>query len=177
MRQLRRQLALVLYYAVARHLPESYSFLDVGCRWLRGRLVQTIFDAAGQDLDIQKGVSFGRGRGIRVGSHSGIGISSHLQGPLTIGNFVMIGPETIVYTRGHQTKDLDVPMGRQGDTTPRPVIIGDDIWIGTRVIILPGVHIGSHSIIGAGAVVTHDIPEYAVAAGTPARVIKDRRDS
>lgn len=58
-----------------------------------------------------------------------------------------------------------------------PVVIGDDVWIGTRVIILPGVKIGNGVIIAAGAVVTKDIPDYAVAGGVPAKVIKYRNNS
>ena len=65
-------------------------------------------------------------------------------------------------------------MQKQGFTAPQEVVIGDDVWIGERVIIMPGVHIGSGSIIGANAVVTHDIPPYSIAGGVPARVIKHR---
>ena len=56
----------------------------------------------------------------------------------------------------------------------KPVIIGDDVWIGGRVIILPGVTIGNGAIVGAGAVVTRDVPEYAIVGGVPAKVIKMR---
>ena len=65
-------------------------------------------------------------------------------------------------------------MCRQGLTRPRPVIIEDDVWIGTKVIILPGVHIGKGSVIGAGAVVTKNIPAYSIAAGNPAVVKRNR---
>jgi len=54
--------------------------------------------------------------------------------------------------------------------------IGDDVWTGCRVVILPGVRIGSNAVIGAGSVVTRDVPDWAVAAGVPAKVIRDRRD-
>ena len=65
-------------------------------------------------------------------------------------------------------------MREQGFYPEEPVIIGDDVWIGGRVIILPGVTIGSHSIIAAGAVVTKDVPEWAIVGGTPAKVLKFR---
>ena len=54
--------------------------------------------------------------------------------------------------------------------------MGNDVWIGTRVIIMPGVHIGDHVIIGANSVVTHDVPSYSVVAGSPARVVRKRKD-
>lgn len=66
-------------------------------------------------------------------------------------------------------------MNQQGFLPNQKVTIGDDAWIGTRVIILPGVSVGKGAIIGAGAVVTKDVPEYAVVAGVPAKVIKYRK--
>ncbi|MEE1104690.1 MAG: DapH/DapD/GlmU-related protein, partial [Ruminococcus sp.] len=69
----------------------------------------------------------------------------------------------------------DIPMMEQGKLEPKPVTIGDDCWIGRRVMILPGVHIAEGCVIGAGAVVTKNIPPYSVAAGVPARVIKSRK--
>lgn len=65
-------------------------------------------------------------------------------------------------------------MQEQGYTKPRPVVIDDDVWIGSRVTILPGVHIGKGSIIGAAAVVTHDVEPYTIVGGNPAKLIKKR---
>ncbi len=86
----------------------------------------------------------------------------------------MMGPEVIVLTQHHKFDRLDIPMRQQGHKPYEPVIIGDDVWIGIRAIILPGVKIGKGAIIGAGAVVTKDVPEYAIVGGVPARVIKLR---
>ena len=63
----------------------------------------------------------------------------------------------------------------QGFEEERPVHIGNDVWIGDRVMIMPGVHIGDGSVIGAGAVVTGDIPPYSIAVGVPAKVIRSRK--
>src|SRR5699024_4409224 len=101
---------------------------------------------------------------------------SMLQGEITIGNGVMIGPYCLIYTCNHNTKDLSVPMFKQGMDVMKPVVIEDDVWIGGRVIILPGVHIGTGAIIGAGAVVTKDVPEYAIVAGNPAKIIRYRSE-
>lgn len=98
-----------------------------------------------------------------------------MRGPLRIGDNVMMGPEVVILSSGHAHSRTDIPMNQQGFIAPtRPTIIGNDVWIGTRVIILQGVQIGDGCIIGAGAVVTKDIPPYSVAGGVPARVIKSR---
>ena len=65
-------------------------------------------------------------------------------------------------------------MCQQGFSDSKPVRIGDDVWIGMRVTILPGVTVGSHCIIGAGAVVTKDVPDYAIVGGNPARILRTR---
>lgn len=70
---------------------------------------------------------------------------------------------------------MDVPIRLQGDLPEQPIVIGDDVWIGTRVIILPDVVVGNHAVIAAGAVVSKDVPEYAVVGGVPAKIIKYRR--
>ena len=86
----------------------------------------------------------------------------------------MMGPEVLIYTQNHCTSNPDVPMRTQGMTQIMPVIIEDDVWIGARVCILPGVVIGKGSVIGACAVVSKSIPPYSVAVGNPAKVVKIR---
>ena len=110
---------------------------------------------------------------VTLGKRSGIGEDSIISGKVTIGDNVMIGPELMCYTTNHQIKRTDIPMIDQGFSEMYPIIIGDDVWIGSRVIILGG-KIGNGAVIGAGAVVTHDIPSNAVVGGNPAKVIKMR---
>lgn len=86
----------------------------------------------------------------------------------------MMGPYCLIYTSNHCMDRVDVPMWRQGFTEVRPVVIEDDVWIGARVTLLPGVHIGRGSVIGAGSVVTKDVPAYSIVGGNPARVLKYR---
>ena len=88
-----------------------------------------------------------------------------------------MGPEVIILTENHRFERTDIPMRLQGRQELRPVAIHDDVWIGTRVIILPGVTVGRGAIIGAGAIVTKDIPEYAIVGGNPAKLIKYRNQS
>ena len=97
-----------------------------------------------------------------------------VHGPLTIGDNVMMGPDVVILTHTHNIDTPTLPMIEQGMRTD-PVTIGNDVWIGMRSIIMPGVNIGDGSVIGAGAVVTKDVPAYAIVGGVPAKVIKYRK--
>jgi maltose O-acetyltransferase len=87
----------------------------------------------------------------------------------------MMGPEVLIYTQNHSFSRVDITMDQQGFSEEKKVIIDDDVWIGARVIILPGVKIGRGSVIGAGSVVSKSIPEYSVAVGNPCKVVKLRK--
>jgi maltose O-acetyltransferase len=88
---------------------------------------------------------------------------------ITIGDHVMIGPSVQIAAACHP---LEADKRRQGNEFSKPVIIEDDVWIGAAAIILPGVTIGKGSVIGAGSVVTKDVPSGVVVAGNPAKIIK-----
>lgn len=88
---------------------------------------------------------------------------------VTIGDFTLFGPAVQIYTATHP---LDAELRRQQEYA-KPIDIGSDVWIGGGAIICPGVKIGSRSVIGAGSVVTRDIPEGVFAAGNPCRVIRE----
>jgi len=94
-------------------------------------------------------------------------------GGLTIGNDVGVGPGTMIHTANHLSGDHDRATIDQGWES-RPVTIGDNVWIGMGVRILPGVTIGDGAIIGAGSVVTKDLPPMSVNVGLPATTIKTR---
>lgn len=89
--------------------------------------------------------------------------------PVTIGDRVLLGPAVQIYTATHP---LDAAARAGGLEGGSPVRIGDDVWIGGGAIVLPGVTIGDRAVIGAGSVVTKDLPADVVAAGNPARVIR-----
>lgn len=115
------------------------------------------------------------GRGdIHLGNNSGIEVNRRVGNGTYIGDNVMMGPEVIILTSNHSHARTDIPMLEQG-LDHMPVYIGNDVWIGTRAIILPGVKIGNGVIIGAGAVVTKDVPDFAIVGGVPAKVVKMRR--
>lgn len=112
---------------------------------------------------------------LKIGDYSGIGKNSFIQGHVTIGKHVMMGQDCLIYTENHKYDRIDCTIDQQGYQEARPVVIGDDVWIGGRVIILPGVCIGNGAILGAGAVVTHNVPSYAIVGGNPAKIIKYRK--
>ncbi|MFF9038350.1 acyltransferase [Streptomyces sp. NPDC014892] len=96
------------------------------------------------------------------------------RGTVSLGTGVRIGAHTSLLAFNH-SMDPDRPIHRQPQTS-RGITVGDDVWIGSHVVIVDGVTIGDHCVIGAGAVVTKDVPAWTVAAGNPARPIRDRRE-
>jgi maltose O-acetyltransferase len=169
-----KYISAALYYLIARRLPVSNIPAGGVFRSLRVFCVRRMVDHAGDQLHVQRGVYLGTGRGIRIGNSSSLGIDCELHGPLSIGSNVMMGSGIIIHTRNHRADALDVPIGEQGYTESQEVVIEDNVWIGTRVIILPGVRIGEGSIVGAGAVVSKSFPAYSIIAGNPAQVVRSR---
>jgi maltose O-acetyltransferase len=170
-----RQFALLaLYTSGVRWLPASTA--PGGRIWRSARrLVATpLFQTAGRHINIEHGAFFGTGENVSVGDRSSIGVNCRLHGPVSIGRDVMMGPDVVIIARNHAFQDTDAPMIEQGYDEPRAVAIGNDVWIGTRAIILPGIAVGDGAVIAAGAVVTKDVPAGAVVGGNPARVIRRR---
>jgi len=166
---------LMVYYLIGRYLPSSDNPISFGAKKIRRWLCKHIFEEVGKEVNIERSVFFGQGKDIRIGDYSGIGLGARIQGPLTLGSHVMMGPDVIIYTRGHEIKECTIPMIWQGETKAKPVLIEDDVWIGARVVILPGVKIGQGSVIGACALVTKDVPPYTIMGGVPAKIIGKRR--
>ena len=119
---------------------------------------------------------------VSIGSHStvqsyavivGYGRGDAPAGQVTIGHDVRIAPQVMIIAANHNFDDLEQPIRAQG-LTPEPIVIEDDVWLGGRVVVTAGVTIGRGSVIGAGAVVTKDIPPYSVAVGVPAKVVGRR---
>lgn len=110
-----------------------------------------------------------------LGDFSGVGRNCEIMNGVTIGSEVLLGPDVYICTEKHNFENPDIAIRLQGMCDRKAVIIEDNVWIGARAIILPGVTIGTGSVIGAGSVVTKDIPPMVVAAGNPAKVVKLRR--
>jgi len=110
-----------------------------------------------------------------IGQHSFIGRGTEIDvsEQVTIGDHVLIAPGVFIADHSHNIK-AGMMIDVQGCTSS-PVSIADDVWLGANCVVLPGVNIGQGAVIGAGAVVTRDVPQNTVVAGVPARVLRERK--
>jgi acetyltransferase-like isoleucine patch superfamily enzyme len=115
------------------------------------------------------------GVGLKVGDSSNIGQYCYLgcSGRITIGNNVLMGPRVSLIAENHNLSRLNIPIRDQG-VSRQPIVVEDDCWLGSGSVILAGVHIQQGAVIAAGAVVTKNVPAYAIVGGVPARVINWR---
>ncbi|WP_313556927.1 acyltransferase, partial [Miniimonas arenae] len=111
---------------------------------------------------------------VEIGADCSLNVGTEARGLVRIGDGVRIGARSAILGFDHGFDRVDVPVREQPHTV-RGIEIGDDVWLGAHVLVLDGVRIGAHAVVGAGAVVTRDVPAYAVAVGNPARVVRDRR--
>ncbi len=175
MKKLTKIISLLLYYTIAIRFPtQPVPGYKVGY-WLRRYLVKNIFEYCGKNIVVKQNAYFGKGTGIKIGDNSQLGDRATVGSYTTIGNDVIMGPEVIIWSVTHNFDRTDIPINQQEGTAQNPVQIGDDVWIGQRVIIMPGVKIGNHAVIGAGSIVTKDVPDWAVVGGAPAKTIKMRK--
>jgi maltose O-acetyltransferase len=168
-----RLVYLIAYRWIAARLPASASRAGSLWRVARRATARPLLASTGRDVNIERGAIFPPDV-VHLGDRSGLGINSQMKGPVTIGCDVMMGPEVLVFTTDHTFDDTSRPMREQGMAAIRPVTIEDDVWIGQRAMILPGVTVGRGSVVAAGAVVTKDVPPLSVVGGNPARVLRSR---
>ena len=170
---------LIIYYGFARHLPKSnWPILGRFGQWLRYRCAKHLFAECKGYVNVEQGAYFGNGRNFYVLGDAGLGkgFVCHnrivtIHGPLLMGEDVLFQGYG-----GHSFDNPDEPIGTGAPLPDTLLEICEDVWIGARAIIVPGCkRIGAHSIIGAGAVVTHDVPDYAIVGGNPAKIIRMRK--
>lgn len=158
-----RDAAKSMVYAFNQLHPTDYA--------ARRELIKKAFRKTGESFTIESPFSFDYGYNITIGENFYANINCCILdgASVTIGDNVFIAPNVVISTAGHP---FDPPKRNAGLEYAYPVVIGDDVWIGAGVIILPGVAIGGGTTIGAGSVVTKDIPGGVLAAGNPCRVIR-----
>lgn len=165
-----------LYYSFCQYLPHSkVKLLGVFAKKMRGFCGRRLFKHTGKNITIEPKAYFGSGKNISIGDNSGIGPNCRVPNNISIGSHVMMAPDVVILSNNHKFDDTSRPMMAQGTLSKTSLVISDDVWIGTRVIVTPNVsEIGKGVIIGAGSVVTKNIPDFAVVAGNPAKIIKFR---
>lgn len=148
---------------------ESISVLDGPAR---EAAVRELFGSAGENPVVLPGFICDSGKNIHVGDQflANYHVTILDIAPVYIGNYVMIAPNTLITTVNHPLR----PSGRRAHLgIAKSVRIGNDVWIGANVTILPGVTIGNNVVVAAGAVVTKDVPDNVLVGGLPAKVIKE----
>lgn len=126
----------------------------------------------GKEVIIESRTVLNNGMGpLHIDDGSFIGISNVLIGPVHIGKDVITAQHIVMSGMNHGYEDIHTPIWKQPSTTA-PIVVGDNSWIGANVVITAGVTVGKHCVIAGGSVVTRDIPDYSVAVGNPARVVK-----
>lgn len=165
--------ALLFYYLIASKLP-NYAF--PGGRFFnafRIFLLKSIIPI-GNGNRIMSGVYIGSGKNISIGNNCRINENVRLDN-VRIGNAVMIARESVVLGKMHEYADVSKSMVEQGNREVKQAEIGNDVWLGLRVIVLPEIKIAEGCIIGAGSVVTKDTEPFGVYAGVPAKLIRYRK--
>ncbi|HAP68262.1 MAG TPA: acetyltransferase [Flavobacteriales bacterium] len=177
MGKLKKVVGIILYYGITYHLPRtSLGIIGRISRKLRYFAANLFVTELKEGVNIDAQAYIGRGR-ISVGRNSGIGRKCEVYGSLTLGDNVLIAPEVIFYSRNHSFSRIDVPIIEQGYSEEMPVIVGSDVWIGRRAMIMPGVSLGDGVVVAAGSVVTKSFGNYVVVGGAPARIISERNKS
>jgi acetyltransferase-like isoleucine patch superfamily enzyme len=140
-------------------------------RWLFCKMT---FKRIGKKALIWPSAYITHGYNIVAGDYLAINRGCHIdgRGGITIGNYVLIGPNVFIGSSNHVVSPKDNAPRLLLGHNPEPVHIGNNVWIGANAVICPGVSIGDQSVVGAGSVVTKDVPGSVVVAGSPAHIIK-----
>ncbi len=168
-------IAYAAYRIIAKHLPHDVPLFGPWVFKFRSMVCKPLFLESAKVIGIGKGAGFDNGCNIvmkenaNIGSYAVIG-GNH--GKITIGRHVMMGTHCTLIAQNHRYLEEGYD-GFEG----KDILVDDHAWLGANVIILPGVTIGKHAIVGAGSVVTKNIPDYAIAVGNPATVKKFRKNS
>jgi maltose O-acetyltransferase len=165
-------------HARAQRLLERYNATLHDERELRDRLLRELLGAVGQGVEVKPPFRCDYGSAIAIGARTFVNYACVMLdvAPIAIGESCQIGPGVQLLTPTHP---IDPEPRRVGWEAAEPITLGDNVWLGGGAIVCPGVTIGADTVVGAGAVVTRDLPAGVVAAGVPARVLReiDERDA
>lgn len=157
--------------ARARTLVKKFNDLPPECMEERAAMLPEIFGEVGERVWIVPPISLAVGKYVSIGRGTYINMNLTLMDDwkITIGERVLIGPNVLLCTTGHPIH----PSHRGDGMYSFPITIGNNVWLGAGVVVMPGVTIGDNSVIGAGSVVTKDIPANVVAFGSPCKVYRE----
>jgi maltose O-acetyltransferase len=157
-----------------KYMIQVRDLLDSVIPSLRGWCYKPFFKKAGNSIYIHRGFKCIDLTSVTLGHHVFINHNVFIRESTTIGDYVMIGPYSRLMSGNHRFSDTSKPMFLQHGMDVAPIVVEDDVWIGAHVIVLGGVKISTGAIVAAGAVVTKDVPPYAIVGGVPAKVLKYR---
>lgn len=158
----------------AKKLCQKYNNLDYDDFEQRSQIIKTLFAKTGSNFLIEQTFYCDYGYNIIIGENFYSNHNLVILDPakVTFGNNVFIGPNCGFYTAGHP---LDIETRNKGIEYARPITVGNNVWFSGNITVLPGVNIGDNCTIGAGSVVTKDIPANSIAVGNPCKVIKSTK--
>ncbi len=157
--------------ARALDLADAYNATSVRQAPLRRRLLEELLGGIGEGTEIRPPLYVDYGSHVRIGARcfANFGLVALDVAPITIGDDVQIGPNVQLLTPTHP---VEPEPRRDKWEAAEPIAIGDNVWLGGGAIVLPGVTIGANAVVGAGSVVTRDVPANVVVVGNPARVVR-----
>jgi maltose O-acetyltransferase len=157
--------------AAALDLMGAYNATTARQRPLRRQLLEALLGSIGEDTEIRPPLYVDYGTHLSIGARcfANFGLVALDVAAITIGDDVQIGPNVQLLTPTHP---VEPEPRRQKWEAAQPITIGDNVWLGGGVVVLPGVTIGENTVVGAGAVVARDLPANVVAVGNPARVVR-----
>lgn len=170
-----RKIKFLIYYLFIAKLPNSrFSMIFNKIRvWYLSSVLKILKKGTHQAY-FEENVYIGNGSQVKIGEGCHINENVFIQGAI-IGKHVMLAPSVSIISRTHKYDNVSTPMSLQGKTENNNPIIEDNVWLGRNVVVLPGITIQKGAIIAANAVVTKDVPPYAVMGGVPAKLIKYRK--
>lgn len=166
---------IALYYLIFAKLPSArFTLLFSTWRvWYFTRVLKIMKSGPNESM-LGHNIYIANGQRVQFGYGCRVNENVYIE-KADIGNDVLIAPNVAILSRMHEFERTDIPMSLQGYRPEKGVVIGDDVWLGRNVIVMPGVKVGRGSIVAAGAVVTKDVEPFSIVGGVPAILIKRRK--